>query len=248
MALSKVNFNSLNLTPTASKTVVFNSNNNGIEAGDVGGSLVLISEQTASSSATVSFTSGIDSTYKEYIFKFINIHPASTAYFQFNLSSDVVLDSTYPIYVFKFINMHPATDDQSFSFQGSTNTGSSYGVTITSSSFRTYNQENDGGNGFGYLTDYDLAQSTNFQRLGQTVGNANDESFSGELFLFNPSSTTFVKHFIARNVHAGYADYVGDGFTAGYFNTTSAIDAMQFKFASGNTDSGTIKLYGIKDS
>ena len=185
------------------------------------GDMTLIKSQTASSSSTISFVHG---------------------------SSDVVLDSTYPIYVFKFINMHPATDDQSFSFQGSTNTGSSYGVTITSSSFRTYNQENDGGNGFGYLTDYDLAQSTNFQRLGQTVGNANDESFSGELFLFNPSSTTFVKHFIARNVHAGYADYVGDGFTAGYFNTTSAIDAIQFKFASGNTDSGTIKLYGIKGS
>ncbi len=195
-------------------------NNNSISAvtsvGLTQGKMTLLQTQTASSSASVSFTSNID--------------------------------STYPIYVFKFINMHPATDDQSFTFQGSTNTGSSYGVTITSTSFRTYNQENDGGNGLGYLTDYDLAQSTNFQRLGQTVGNANDESFSGELFLFDTSSTTFVKHFIARNVHAGYADYVGDGFTAGYFNTTSAIDAIQFKFASGNTDSGTIKLYGIKGS
>ena len=183
------------------------------------GSMVHIKTLTASSSATLSFVDG---------------------------ASSVVLDGTYKKYVFKFIDIHPATDDQSFTFQGSTNTGGAYGVNITSTSFRTYQQENDGGSGLGYLTDYDLAQSTGFQRLGQTVGNANDECFSGQLFLFDPSNTTFVKHFIARNVHAGYADYVGDGFTAGYFNTTSAIDAIQFKFASGNIDSGTIKLYGIK--
>ena len=200
------------------------ANNNSLSAittkpsGLSGSAMTLIKEQTASSSSTISFVNG---------------------------TSDVVLDNTYLIYVFKFINMHPATDDQSFTFQGSTNTGSSYGVNITSTSFRSYNQENDGGSGLGYLTGYDLAQSTSFQRLGQTVGNANDESISGELFIFNPSSTTFAKHFMARNAHAGYADYAGDGFTAGYFNTTSAIDAIQFKFDSGNIDAGTIKLYGI---
>jgi len=190
-------------------------------SGAINAAQVLIKELTASSSATLSFVDG---------------------------SSSVVLDNTYPIYMFRFIDMHPQTDDYSFSFQGSTDTGGSYGVTITSTSFRSYNQENDGGNGLGYLTGYDLAQSANFQRLGQTVGNANDECISGELFLFNPSSNTFVKNFLARNVHAGYADYAGDGYTSGYFNTTSPIDAIQFKFASGNIDSGTIKLYGIKDS
>jgi len=185
------------------------------------GAMTLIKTLTASSSATLSFVDGADS---------------------------VVLDSTYPIYVFKYINMHPATDDQSYTFQGSINTGSGYGVNITSSVFRAYHLENDGASELGYLDAYDLAQSTSFQKLGQTVGNGNDESISGELTLFNPSSTTFVKHFMARNSHYGYSNYAGDGFTAGYFNTTSAIDAIQFKFASGNTDSGKIKLYGIKDS
>jgi len=178
-----------------------------------GGGMTLISTQTASSSSTISFTSGIDSTYDEY--------------------------------VFKFYDMHPATDDQSFSFQGSTNSGSSYGITLTSTAFRAYHEESGSGSGLGYLTGYDLAQSTSFQPIGQTVGNGNDESTSGELFIFSPSSTTFVKHFIARNSHYGYSDYAGDNFTAGYFNTTSAIDAIQFKFASGNIDSGVIKLYGI---
>ena len=185
------------------------------------GAMTHIKTLTASSSSTLSFVNG---------------------------SSDVVLDSTYPIYMFKFINMHPATDDKSFSFQGSTNSGSSYGVTLTSTVFTAYNLENDGGSSLSYQTGYDLAQSTDFQRFGQTVGNDNDQSCSGEMFLFSPSSTTFVKHFISRMAHNGYTDYAGDGYMAGYFNTTSAIDAIQFKFASGNTDSGTIKLYGIKDS
>ena len=89
MAISKANFNSFNVTPSASKFITFNSSNDGLAADDVGGSLVLISTQTASSSSSLSFTSGIDSTYKEYIFKFINIHPATDAVsFQFNFSAD----------------------------------------------------------------------------------------------------------------------------------------------------------------
>jgi len=213
MALSKVNFNSLNLTPTASKTVVFNSNNNGIEAGDVGGSMVLISEQTASSSATVSFTSGLDSTYKEYIFKFIDIHPSvDQAAFQFNMSAD---------------------------------SGSNYNVTKTSSMFRAYHNEADNSTALAYHPQQDLAQGTGFQTIGYGIGTDNDQSLSGELHLFEPSSTTFVKHFMATCNLYEAGDFSQQQFLGGYGNTTSAVDAIQFKMDSGNIDSGTIKLYGV---
>ena len=213
MALSKVNFNSLNLTPTASKTVVFNSNNNGIEAGDVGGSLVLISEQTASSSSTISFTSGIDSTYKEYIFKFINIHPGHSSYtdFLFNMSAD---------------------------------SGSNYNVTKTTTYFSAISFENGSYADIEYSTALDTAQGTGFQTLTDNTGNDNDQCLSGTLHLFDPSSTTFVKHFKSRISNAENQSAI-DTFVAGYGNTTSAVDAVQFKFLSGNIDSGTIKLYGV---
>ena len=213
MALSKVNFNSLNLTPTASKTVVFNSNNNGIEAGDVGGSLVLISEQTASSSSTISFTSGIDSTYKEYIFKFINIHPGHSSYtdFLFNMSAD---------------------------------SGSNYNVTKTTTYFSAISFENGSYADTEYNTSLDTAQGTGFQTLTDNTGNDNDQCLSGTLHLFDPSSTTFVKHFKSRISNAENQSAI-DTFVAGYGNTTSAIDAIQFKFLAGNIDSGTIKLYGV---
>ena len=214
MALSKVNFNSLNLTPTASKTVVFNSNNNGLEAGDVGGSMVLISTQTASSSATISFTSGIDSTYKEYIFKFIDIHPA--------------------------------TDSANFTFNMSADSGSNYNVTKTTTFFQAYHRE-DGHTDYqvSYSTGRDLAQSTDFQIIARETGNDNDQSANGTLHLFDPSSTTFVKHFICTSHNAQSQNYSNPQFIGGYGNTTSAVDAVQFKFSSGNIDSGTIKLYGI---
>ena len=213
MAISKVNFNSLNLTPTASKTVVFNSNNNGIEAGDVGGSLVLISEQTASSSSTISFTSGIDSTYKEYVFKFINIHPAS--------------------------------NDVDLTFNGSADTGSNYNVTKTTTFFHAYHDEADNNTALGYDTSPDLAQSTAFQVIHQGVGNNNDNCSVGFLHLFNPSDTTFVKHFIITSNRLSSGGFGVNTYVAGYFNTTSAIDAIQFKMSSGNIDSGTIKMYGV---
>ena len=178
------------------------------------GSMVFISKQTASSSSTISFTSGIDSTYKEYLFTFKDIHPA--------------------------------TNSVVFSFQGSTDSGSSYGVTATTSFFNAYHDEADSTTNLGYRTGEDLAQSTNFQGFQSNYGNLADESGAGYLHLFNPSSTTFVKHFISRssNYHAG--NYAIDNYFAGYFNTTSAIDAIQFKMSSGNIDAGTIKLYGIK--
>ena len=179
-----------------------------------GGGLNLISTQTASSSSTISFTSGIDSTYKEYIFRFYDIHPS-------------------------------ASDPTGITFQGSTNTGSSYGVNITSTYFRSTHDE-DGSNGaLAYQASQDLAQSTNFQNIGQSVGNDNDQCLAGHLHIFNPSSTTFVKHFIARTNNAHQADKSRDVFSSGYMNTTSAIDAIQFKMASGNIDSGIIKMYGV---
>ena len=213
MALSKVNFNSLNLTPTASKTVVFNSNNNGIEAGDVGGAMVLISTSTASSSSTIDFTSGIDSTYKEYIFKFSDIHPA--------------------------------TNDQSFAFQVDTGTNTSYNQTITSSFFNAQHDESDSNTYFMYRTTGDQAQGTSFQRLTEGTGNDNDQSCSGTLHLFDPSNTTFVKHFIANTHNAHQGDYAMNNFIAGYVNTTTALTRVRFKFESGNIDSGTIKMYGV---
>ena len=184
-----------------------------LPSGVGGGSLNLISTQTASSSSTISFTSGIDSTYKEYIFKCINIHPA--------------------------------TNEQNFTFQVDTGTNTNYNQTITSSFYRAYNQEDDGGTALGYLTSRDQAQGTSFQPLTVTVGNDNDQCTNGTLHLFDPSNTTFVKHFISR-----FADYEGgdqavDNFCAGYINTTTAITRVQFKFASGNIDSGVIKLYGV---
>ena len=196
------------------------ANNNSLSAittkpsGLSGGAMNLISTQTASSSANVSFTSGIDDTYDEY--------------------------------VFKFYNMHPATDDKNFQFQGSTNGGSSYGVTITSTVFRAGHNEDDSTPTFGYFAADDLAQSTSYQRLdaGRT-GNDSDSGLVGTLQLFSPSNTTFVKHFIYNgNTHKSNNQSM-EAFVAGYFNTTSAINAINFQFSSGNIDSGVIKLYGV---
>ena len=177
-----------------------------------GGAMTLLETQTASSSSTLSFTSDIDDTYDEYVFRFYNIHPE--------------------------------TDGQQFRFQTSTNTGSSYGVTITSTYFLAYHKEDGSESALSYITGSDQEQTTNFMVLGS--GDAeNDSGISGYMHLYNPSSTTFVKHFMARTINdpSGYAQ---DEFTAGYFNSTSAIDAVQFKFASGDIDVGSIKMYGIK--
>ena len=190
-------------------------------AGFPAGALTHIKTLTASSSSTLSFVDG---------------------------SSDVVLDSTYPIYMFKFINIHGSgTSSNNFTFQTSTNGGSSYGVTLTSTFFYAYHGESAGDNGLTYNTTADLAQSTSFQRLCTTNGTNNDSSACGTMQLFNPSSTTFVKHFIS-NATEELSNYNQQYFCAGYFNTTSALDEFQFKFSSGNIDAGTIKLYGIKDS
>ena len=179
-----------------------------------GGAMTLLETQTASSSSTISFTSGIDSTYDEYVFKFINVKPA--------------------------------TDGKKFSVgfrDGSTN----YDATKTTTYFYAYHSEDDtGAVGLGYEGANDLAQSTGFQPLSNATGSDSDEGVSGELRLYAPSSTTYVKHFMARvNSYGNYPINV-DSHIAGYCNVTAAIDGVQFKYDSGNIASGTIKLYGIK--
>jgi len=188
----------------------------GVDTGD----LVLISSQTASSSASIEFTSGLDSTYDSYVFKFINIHPATnSAQFQFNLSTDG---------------------------------GSNYNVTKTTTCFQAYHNEADTDTLLNYDGARDLAQGTGYQNLTSQIGNANDDNVGGTLQIFNPSSTTYVKHFLSK-VNESYFDiavgaYSINRFVAGYANTTSAINAITFKFSSGNIDDGIISLYGVKKS
>ena len=206
MALVKYNNNSISAITAASSLPT--------------GAMTLIKEQTASSSATISFVDG---------------------------TSDVVLDSTYPIYLFKFINMHPATDNKIFQVNFRDG-GSSYDATKTTTVFRTQHTEDGSANNFSYMAGYDLAQSTAVQQLLDGTGNDNDQSLSGEMYLFNPSSTTFVKHFMATLQGYRHNEYSANWFVAGYCNVTAAIDGVQFSMDSGNIDAGTFKLYGIKDS
>ena len=177
-----------------------------------GGALNLLSTQTASGSATISFTSGIDSTYKEYVFKFININAA--------------------------------TDQASFTWQASTDGGSSYGMTITSSAFQAYQNEAGDSYALQYNTASDQAQATTYQNITYLQGNESDKSSSGELHLFNPSSTTYVKNFYSLANNCEHQDMTQNMFIGGYINSTSDVDAIQFKMSSGNFD-GKIKMYGV---
>jgi len=184
------------------------------------GAMTHIKTLTASSSSTLSFVDG---------------------------TSDVVLDSTYPIYLFKFINIHAGTHDAKFmvNFRDG---GSNYDATKTTSVFFAQHGE-DGNNGaVAYDTGSDVAQSTGNAPLSFSLGTGNDESLCGTFYLFSPSSTTFVKHFISTTNIYYHADRSIETFVAGYANVTAAIDGVQFVMESGNIDSGTIKLYGIKDS
>tara|TARA_Y100001951_G_scaffold241_1_gene175 strand:- start:676 stop:1209 length:534 start_codon:yes stop_codon:yes gene_type:complete len=154
------------------------------------------------------------------------------------------IDSTYKLYIFKFYDVNPATDDVYFRFQGSTNGGSSYGVTKTTTFFESRHLEDDSVATLAYLTNAHRAQSTGAHSIVFGVGSGADESCAGELFLFNPSNTTYMKHFYSTmNVYL-YSNGSAQDFTAGYFNTTSAINAMQFATSSGNMD-GVIKMYGV---
>ena len=180
-----------------------------------GVSLKLLSTATASGDSSISFTSGIDSTYDEYWFVFNNIHPAS--------------------------------DNVNFVFQGSTDGGSNYNTTMTTTYFRAYHSESGASSALEYA-DHDLAQGTSYQELFVAIGSDNDQACCGILKLFNPSSTTYVKHFVSQGASSHPSDIAKHNFAAGYFNTTSAINAINFKFFSGgdyNIDAGTIKLYGV---
>ena len=177
------------------------------------GGLTKISSVTASSSSTVDFTSGIDSTYKEYIFKFINMHGDS---------------------------------DAQFKFQANASGGSGFNETITSTLFRAYHLESGSASGLGYQTSGDQAQGTSYNSVFFSGKSGdNDSSGSGTLHLFDPSNTTFVKHFISSTVHVNPTVGPVQTLVSGYFNTTSAIDEISFKMHSGNIDSGTIIMYGV---
>ena len=155
------------------------------------------------------------------------------------------IDSTYDKYCFIFNNIHPQTDSQTWQVNFSSDTGSNYNVTKTTTYFRAYHYESGSSPTLGYDTGEDIAQGTGFQTIGYGVGSDNDQSTSGYMYLYAPSDTTYVKHFLIRAsaVHAG--DIAFDHYTSGYCNTTSAVDAVQFKFGSGDVDAGIVTLYGI---
>jgi hypothetical protein len=176
------------------------------------GNMVLLSSQTASNSASISFTTGINSTYKEY--------------------------------QFYCIDMHPRTDAVEFQFNLSTNSGSNYNVTKTSSYFQAVHDEANTTTALAYIDAYDLAQSTSYQRLTTDNSSDADHACQGYLSLFNPSSTTYVKHFISNFNETNVSDFSKNVYVAGYGNTTSAVNAVNFQMSSGNMD-GTILMYGI---
>jgi len=207
--------NSFTTSGVITSSAVNNTTISGITDLSLGGSLILISESTASASSSISFTSGIDSTYDEYWF---------------------VLN-----------NLHPGNNNVTFQFNGSSDGGSNYNVTKTTTFFQAYHLENDGGTGLSYQTSSDLAQSTSSQAIMRNINNTDaDMSGSGIIKLYNPSSTTYVKHFVGMTnyYHIGGATAVG--YFAGYFNTTSAINGIQFTADSGNIDAGTIQMFGVK--
>ena len=180
----------------------------GVSTGDV----VLLSSQTASNSASISFTSGIDSTYGEYIVKFYNISPA--------------------------------TNSANFQFQGNVASGSGYNETVTTTFFYAYHAEDGSSSALNYHTSHDQAQGTDFITIAGSIDNAADAGTSGELHIFNPASTTYVKHFYSTASLEMDSDYSTVNYMGGYINQTGAIDEFQFKMSSGNFD-GTIKLWGV---
>ena len=213
-AIARAAANNITTSGVFTSSAITNSSVTGITVlANASDGITFISSQTASNSASISFTSGITSTYKAYKFVFTNINPA--------------------------------TDGGAFTFNMSTDGGSNYNVTKTTTIFHSFHSENDSETLFGYLSSYDQAQDTGFLILAENTGNESDESCSGSITLFNPSSTTYVKHFISNcNSNSAQSD-CRQWFVAGYGNTTSAVNAVQFKINSGNFD-GTIALYGIK--
>ena len=190
-----------------------------LDSGISTGAMILIKELTASSSGTLSFVDG---------------------------ASSVVFDGTYKQYIFKLINIHPATNNVDFQFNVSVDGGSNYNVSKQSTQFNAYHNEAGNDAVLGYNAAYDLANGTGFQNITNDIGNEGDMNTAATLTIYNPADTTFVKHFISNfNVYR-HNDFSANWYVAGYANTTSAVNAVQFKYLGGNIDSGTIKLYGIK--
>ena len=175
--------------------------------------LTYIASVTASASATVEFTTGIDATYNEY--------------------------------QFHFVNMHAATDNVHYGFQVNAAGQSGFNETMTTTVFRAYNREGVPDSGLDYRTPLDQAQGTAYQTLASYQGADADQSASGILTLYDPSSTTYVKHFTATTQYSLEGEYSINMYAAGYINTTAAIDEISFKFASGNIDAGSIHMYGV---
>lgn len=207
----------LNTLKDSGGNTLFTSNGSGtlssVNSSFSGAGPKLLSTQNADNSTSISFTSGIDSTYDRYMIVMTDVQPASA-------------------------NVH-------FRFNGSTDGGSNYNVTKTTTAFRATHQT--GTYYFGYVDHSDLAQSTDYQILGRELGSDSDESFCGILNIFSPSSTTYIKQFYAETIW--FNDYGGEGsmhyFIGGYMNTTSAVDAIDFNMASGNVNVGKFKLYGV---
>ena len=212
MALSKFEYNSFDVTPVACNAFAFNSTPNGLTTAASGAMTLLTTNTITSGVSSSSFTSSIDSTYDTYLFKFIDIHPAS--------------------------------DQKNFTVNFRDG-GSDFDATKTTTMFLSNHEEGDSYAAISYMTSFDLAQSTSYQPLTENTGGDNDQGCTGDLFLFSPSSTTFIKHFIARTHNCRHADAAELYTTAGYCNVTAAIDGVDFKFSSGNIDSGVIKMYGV---
>jgi len=188
-----------------------------IDSGVAKGAMTVMKKLTASSSATLSFVHG----------------------------SGGVDFSTYKEYIFIFNNIHPESDNVNFQFNGSIDAGSNYNVAKTTTYYRATLEEGGSNGGLAYQTGADLAQGTGDQIIADQVGADADQCVSGFLHLFNPSSTTFVKHFIATTNSTNHGNKSENNFISGYFNSTSDIDAILFKFNGDSIQSGTITLYGI---
>ena len=213
-AIARAAANNITTSGVFTSSAITNSSVTGITVlANASDGITFISSQTASNSASISFTSGLTSTYKAYKFVFSSIHARTDeAFFQFNLSTDA---------------------------------GSNYNVTKTTTMFRSHHNEAGSDASLSYQSDKDLAQSTSYQPLMTYMGSDADQAGSGTLTIFNPASTVYVKHFIATTNHYEYSNYSQKYFMAGYGNTTSAVNAIRFQMSSGNFD-GTIYLYGIK--
>ena len=217
MAISKFNYNSFNVTPVAGAALAFDADADGFSTATAT-SMVHIKTITASGDSTIDFIDG---------------------------TSSVVLDNTYPTYLFKFINIHPATNGTSLLFQANVVGGSGFNETITSTTFQSYHNEAGDVAELAYSTSGDQAQGTSYQRINDSIGNGNDESLAGYLHLINPSDTTFITHFSGKTTRYHASDYTNQFFVSGYFNTTSAIDEIQFQMSAGTIDAGTIQLFGV---